>query len=182
MGYTSGWSSIRELKEHLLKSCEGPNRKVLASRATNYGRHLWVAIQYLDTGTSFIALFLISKSMGQWGYKDMDESCGPYVKDCPLELLNMTTGDGHQYSIEWRKAVREASEKRKAISAGLTIGEIVEVYGEKYKIVEKKKRTWIGVDKFGRRYKLRTQHIVRLDNATDFILNKTGEATNDLTE
>lgn len=43
-----------------------------------------------------------------WGYKDLDESCGPYQSNCPLAYLEMVKEfPPVSYAIEWRERVRE---------------------------------------------------------------------------
>ena len=41
-----------------------------------------------------------------WGYKDMDESMGPYIYNCPLSYLPMVPCPGG-CAEEWRKGVLE---------------------------------------------------------------------------
>jgi hypothetical protein len=48
----------------------------------------------------FIAVYRLSRADGMWGYKAMDESCGPNYYDCPLVYL-------------WREGVQRRAEDRK---------------------------------------------------------------------
>lgn len=49
---------------------------------------------------------------GGWGYKPMDESCGPVEVSCPLKYLDMVPDPG-SYATEWRKNVREWHARKK---------------------------------------------------------------------
>jgi hypothetical protein len=51
------------------------------------------------------------KSMG-WGYKDLDESMGPYQVSCPLSYLDMVPQPDGEIANNWRKAVRDYHAKR----------------------------------------------------------------------
>ena len=42
-----------------------------------------------------------------WGYKDMDESMGPTVVNCPLSYLEMVPQSDSEYAEGWRERVRE---------------------------------------------------------------------------
>jgi hypothetical protein len=40
-----------------------------------------------------------------WGYKDKEESCGPYYYSCPLKYPNMVPFDRYGGNVEWREPV-----------------------------------------------------------------------------
>jgi len=54
---------------------------------------------------------------GEWGYKDMEESMGPYYFSCPLGYLELVPIDRFGGNAEWREEViehhRRRAEKRK---------------------------------------------------------------------
>src|SRR5574343_1028282 len=105
MGWTSGYGSIKQIQNEFLK-LDG-HLEIIDHKSTCFGQHLWIAYKYKDKPESFIVLIKIEKfEDNTWGYKDMDESCHPYIYDCPLELLNKTTGINNTYSINWRNAVK----------------------------------------------------------------------------
>lgn len=68
-----------------------------------------------------------------WGYKDMDETMGPYYYDCPAAILDMLTPTDNPTSNEWREACRKnltEKKERKAkgkepifVPAGISIRE-----------------------------------------------------------
>lgn len=88
-------------------------------KGTPYQGNLWCVkeVTYSIGGVPFntirfIALYLLKCSryggVPEWGYKDMDETCGPYEVNCPLSYLAMTPAPKGQYAVEWRRRVYEA--------------------------------------------------------------------------
>lgn len=57
-----------------------------------------------------------------WGYKDMDETMGPYYYDCPVSILNLLSPTDNQTANEWREECRrhaaKARERRRAAKVG----------------------------------------------------------------
>lgn len=55
----------------------------------------------------FIVLFMM-KRFGQdsWGYKAVEESCGPIYYNCPVGWLDEIPDPGY-HATQWRKTVRE---------------------------------------------------------------------------
>lgn len=57
---------------------------------------------------------LDSKEYCNFGYKDMDESMGPFQRDCPVSILNLLSTTEYEYAVEWRKACLENATKKAA--------------------------------------------------------------------
>ena len=130
MGWLFGWGDRKSLVNHLLKDLdhdsEHSSLKCLAH--TCVGNNLWAVCERTfkiadpkhPAGESyrFIMLFLMRKAGdGEWGYKDLDESCGPNEVSCPLAYLDMAGPEGPhlgEYSANWRKSVREYWARRHA--------------------------------------------------------------------
>lgn len=53
----------------------------------------------------------------RWGYKDMDESMGPYAYTCPLKFLDASTCQT-ETAIAWRETCRIEHAKRASIAKG----------------------------------------------------------------
>ncbi len=49
-----------------------------------------------------------------WGYKDMDESMGPYYYSCPLKYLNLVPIEQFGGNEEWRANVRRYHARQQA--------------------------------------------------------------------
>jgi len=49
-----------------------------------------------------------------FGWKDMDESCGPNADECPERILKLLTPTTYEHAIDWRARCWANIEKRKA--------------------------------------------------------------------
>jgi hypothetical protein len=110
-----GWLYFAKTKEQLIdeltSSEENSERRldVLEYELNGDGDTLWTVTKLTCKGSAeepktFITCFLLDASQGKWGYKDMDEGCGPYYYDCPLRFLDMA----QHYTCEKRRnLVRE---------------------------------------------------------------------------
>ncbi|MDF0491487.1 hypothetical protein PX554_25550 [Sphingomonas sp. H39-1-10] len=47
-----------------------------------------------------------SKTGENFGYKDMDESVGPYEDNCPAHILDLLTPTDKEYALDWRRRCR----------------------------------------------------------------------------
>jgi len=59
------------------------------------------------------------------GYKDIDESMGPYYNNCPARILKLLTPTNTKYASEWRKKCWENINKKKNLPK-FKIGETLE--------------------------------------------------------
>ena len=63
-------------------------------------------------------LLYFNKRHDGWGYKDMEESMGPYYYSCPQKYLDLVPLDIYGGNAEWREQViehhRRSVEKRRA--------------------------------------------------------------------
>lgn len=114
----------------------GDNYELL--RSSVKGNHHWFLMRTKSTGKVWIGLDLMqggTRSNPGWGYKDMDETCGPTAVDCPITYLTeaspVTEADG--YAMEWRQRVRAYHDKRKA-AATLPQGTVLQYGQHKYRI------------------------------------------------
>jgi hypothetical protein len=60
----------------------------------------------------WIAVYLLQRSEGSWGYKDMDESMHPYYYDCPVSYLDEADEPTSDGAREWRAEVRRLAAER----------------------------------------------------------------------
>ena len=100
------------------------------------GSTYYAAVKVTDKETGkfeiFAAVFLTSinnRDYFNFNYKDMDETCGPCERDCPLSILDLLTETESKWANEWRRDCRENHEKRKKTS-GLgkrPIGAVIEI-------------------------------------------------------
>lgn len=134
MGWLFGWNTRKQLAEHLI-SGNGVN----TIKHCWKGNNLWAVQEgrtHDDKPVTFIALYLVrggNNSRDGWGYKDMDETTGPYYYNCPLSYLDMVPDPGG-YATEWRAKVREHHTKA---NQKLVEGQRIRLYGKEYTVGEK---------------------------------------------
>jgi hypothetical protein len=98
--------------------------RVLDSAIVNI-REYYAAVErrHTDTGKVevFAAVCKLHVSRTEFGYKDMDESVGPAISNCPRRILVLLTEPYNVYAQDWRDACWAKIKRREAlpvISAG----------------------------------------------------------------
>src|SRR5690554_6189066 len=134
MGWLFGWSTKKEMVEHLVRQ-DGSNVDVIDHSLR--GNNLWMlcrmknATESHPEGFKFITLCKLQYAKGcggwnigdgaanDWGYKDIDESMGPCELDCPEKFLAQSD-DTSEHGVPWRESCRqwrrERSERLKFIA------------------------------------------------------------------
>jgi hypothetical protein len=117
MGWTFPYctNTRAQLVEHLRRPERFGDRTELLAACTR-GNHHWYLARNKDTGVVWIGLDLMQGGTRRepgWGYKDMDESMGPYASDCPLSYLDRATEPCNEHSRDWRDGVRKYHAQRK---------------------------------------------------------------------
>ena len=114
--FNSGCHTRQNIVDDLLGMYSTNDWRVMAHGSTAYGRRLWMCVQHPESnrGKSFILLCLLGVNDGYWGYKDVDESMGPYYYDCPAKVLKVADDATSKYAKEWREGVATYREQRKA--------------------------------------------------------------------
>lgn len=128
--YSQNWTS----KEAIISHCIDWGDKFTTLEHSVKGGRLWVLLQYNEgdkKGDVFVALYLLQKDGSEWGYKDMDDTCGPYYYDCPISFINRTVDSGRALksnTTAWHDQVRayhaKSRERRKnaaSMRAGMKI-------------------------------------------------------------
>ena len=101
IGWLFGWNTRKELVDHL---CEGNGVKTLKRKFV--GNNMW-AVQRTEDGITFACLYLIkgrNESRDGWGYKDVDETMGPYQHDFPVSWLDLLSPCDSEYTIVERRS------------------------------------------------------------------------------
>ena len=81
-----------------------------------------------ETVAAFVFLTKIDK--GCWGYKDMDETCGPNASEAPKKLIALLTPTDNAYALAWRqRCLDRKAPKRYAVGAKITLTEAVNFKG-----------------------------------------------------
>ena len=132
----------------------------------------YAAVERIDgeTGERMVWAAVILVDYGPWkhdsndfGWKDMDETCGPCESECPERILNLLTPTENQYANDWRARCRQTIARRK------TVGEVGEgyaftLYGKRYIITGKTGPSWTAVGPDGRTYKVTRANMVKAED------------------
>ena len=142
MGWLFCEPTREALVKRLLRNCE-TDHSTLVDHAVN-GNEFYAVIKKKDTGLRFILVALMQGARGnfhhediRWGYKDMDESAGPYAYNCPERLLAQSDCQ-HERSVAWRQQCREHRQqrgRRAKFVSGLKPGDKVRI-GDKDAVFE----------------------------------------------
>lgn len=123
-----GWlfyAKPRDVRAHLDGQLTWTNetgaRRVLDS-AIVAAREYYAAVEHTfpdGTREVWCAVFMLQfVPMAQdgmtFGYKDMDETCGPVIARCPERILDLLTDTQSEYAKAWRQRCREYHARRKA--------------------------------------------------------------------
>lgn len=82
--------------------------KILESRMKNGVLYAAACNPQVDPEEVFALVILTDWASGYYnfGYKDMDETCGPCEDDCPAKILDMLTPTEHEFALAWRERCR----------------------------------------------------------------------------
>jgi hypothetical protein len=142
MGWTythRGSTPVKEfLADHI--NCENEHAKwVLLDIAIVKMRTAYMAVEIirrdkvtrqLDMATRKVVAFVFlldyrpSDPDYDLGYKDMDESVGPYESECPERILKLLTQTDHEYAVQWRQRCWNNIAQKKSFR--LTKDEVIE--------------------------------------------------------
>lgn len=108
-----GWMFEQDAtRKDMVKELTAPRESgTVTLRHCLRGNVLYTLRETLNTATGkverWIGVDLLAKdpSCG-WGYKDMDETMGPYYYECPLAYLDEAGETTHARAREWREKVR----------------------------------------------------------------------------
>lgn len=137
-------------------------------RKAIHGNELWTIWQNTETGLKYIVLFLLARSNGNWGYKDMTESMGPYYYQCPLSFLDEVP----VVNEEWRKGVRSFHEEQKRnrkLLKSIRAGQIVTLKGckpDRFRVLQTNPLVGLALEN-NTRYKLVKSRVVDVSDDPD---------------
>ena len=106
-------------------------RTVLKSALVTFNTY-YAAVEHLDKATGISYVFAVVSLLQynhndyyNFGYKDLDETCGPNEVACPKSILKLLTPTEHEYANNWRTACWERHARLDRAS-GLKDGDKVE--------------------------------------------------------
>ena len=116
-----GWAfpytwNRKDLIKHCLRSWKHPGGSSGPVAHCTRGNVLWVVWETYTQVTGhfervILCILMQRSGDGMWGYKDMEESMGPFYYTCPLKYLRGT----RVFSQTWRDSVRKYHANRAAI-------------------------------------------------------------------
>lgn len=114
--YSTAWRSATGMRDEMRRMLTDAGHTIKGDALTAYGRHYFAAVQGKGDGQTTMVTALLEKGGADhgWGYKDMDESSGPYMVDCPVRLLDLCDPPPNEWAREWREKVRAAALARTA--------------------------------------------------------------------
>lgn len=163
MGWLFGWNTRKELIDQL---CEGNGVKTL--KRCFKGNNMW-AVQQTDAGITFAVLYLIKgPAYGNkndrygWGYKDVDETMGPYQYDFPVSWLDLLSPCDSEYAVSWRENVRKRAEQMARFKIGTTWA----YGGHEYTIIERRSPTSFRVkNEYGDPWRMKMSQLLHAEEA-----------------
>lgn len=119
--------------DHII-NYENDKVKLEVLKSAMKGSVYYAAVKRVDktNGDSIVfgAVFLTSTDRRSWcdfGYKDMDETCGPYESECPKSILELLTETDSECAKEWRERCWANVNRPKDKSlASVKIGQVIE--------------------------------------------------------
>ena len=161
-----GWSFTnhtdkKSIINELTQTRHGDNKTIQLVAKKCDGNELWIVWDIIQKGKPtqrVIELCLLSREDGNWGYKGMDESMGPYYHKCPLRFLDMvpTTNE------KWREGVKgywSHKEAYKNLRAGMTV-QLRDCKIPSVKLSFKQGHAWAGIDEQGQLWKIKSQFMI----------------------
>lgn len=143
-----GWTTEHTSRDEVVKRESGPWQAVEGTTVT--------ALKHSRTGNEDWFLYQVEKdgkvdhkfiSVMVWedgAHKEMDEVCGPYYYNCPVEWLDEVPQPDHTYAAGyasgWRAEVRRRATPKTALNGYVCFyqGKRVEVYAETVLAAQKK--------------------------------------------
>lgn len=131
MGWTSYpvYGDVNRKKEcDRVYTGENDTTEWIVLKSTMVGSVYYAAVMRIDKETRksrvFAGICLTRVEKGEFWYKDMDESCGPFENKCPNSILKLLSDTPYEFAKEWRKRCREYNSKPKL--GKLPIGTTIE--------------------------------------------------------
>lgn len=135
-----GWMTVNQtlktakekkeyLDKHVFKWCD-PNTKTLKSAMI--GSTYYAAVESIkENGIRKVwAIICLTNSNvrnGEFSYKDMSESSGPYECSCPAGILNLLTETDSEFANRWRADCRAKIEEKTNPDLMFKVSDIIEL-------------------------------------------------------
>ena len=160
MGWLFGWSTRKELVEHLING-----NGVKTIKSCSVGNNLWCVHEYTNAASEavrYACLYLIKGGSGRdgWGYKDVDETMGPYKTNFPYTWLDLLSPIESEYANEWRARVKARGERIKSMK----LGSKWKANDNTFEIIERRSPTsFRAKDMYGDTYRVKLSQLLRME-------------------
>lgn len=125
---------------------DGSYGRVLDCKARLDTAYIAYEIKRKDLPSEVVGVVCLTKYVKDYynfGYKDMDETMGPYSYDCPKAILEKLTPTTNEYALKWREKCKEKLAKNEEAKR-LKVGDKILIGGETYHLLERRKGWWRG--------------------------------------
>lgn len=157
--FSDRWLSRKDIGDHLIN---GNGVKTIKYRWV--GCNLYCVHEHTNEQgetTRWACIYLTKGKKGfAHGYKDMDETMGPYYYDFPVSWLDMLSPCDSENALGWRKCVRERAEKLSRIKLGTTwkLGD------NTFTIIERKSPSCVRTkNQFGDTWRMNPKYLLRAE-------------------
>lgn len=101
-------------------AASGEKHEIIASSTVGSVWYAAVKHTWADGTFKTFAVICLTRKSGNgmgFGYKDMDETCGPNECSCPAYILDLLTATDSEYANDWRHRCRTQAASKRAIRA-----------------------------------------------------------------
>jgi hypothetical protein len=130
MGWLTDFSSRKELIRHLTQTESQINKetleehKLVTHKQVFKGNNMWTIQEWFvndkPQGKFIVLYMMVNHGKGGWGYKGVEETCGPTYYNCPVSWFD-EVHTTNETATEWRKEVRKLANSISRIKHGQTI-------------------------------------------------------------
>ena len=144
----NGFAKAKDRKDFL--DNEWNNTKVLDSKShfevaksSMVGSTYYAAIKRVNpegrVEKVFALITMTSKCGNELSFKEMDETQGPYLFDCPKSILKLLTPTDNEYALKWRKGCERRQRTKQLLNEAarndyeISVGDRDLLYSNTYK-------------------------------------------------
>ena len=157
--FSDRWLSRKDLGDHLIN---GNGVKTIKHRWVGCNLHC-VHEHMNEQGETvrWACIYLTKGKKGSaHGYKDVDETMGPYQHDFPVSWLDLLSPCDSEYAVSWRENVRKRAEQMARFKIGTTWA----YAGHEYTIIERRSPTSFRVkNEYGDTWRMKMSQLLHAE-------------------
>jgi len=125
-----GWDFVElfpgENKAEYLHRQFSPWAVIAGGYGVDHSNEYYLAVK-AGPGEPVIGVAILLQILdGKFGYKDMDENCGPCISHAPRKVLQVLDPTSNEIALIWRSRCETYLERRKVVKDNFKTGAIVE--------------------------------------------------------